>query len=59
MLTLVTFVDSKAHMEQVLAESNIEVPATSKEWEPQRSYAKRLENVMNKGKGVSFRYSLS
>ncbi|KAJ3501848.1 hypothetical protein NMY22_g18781 [Coprinellus aureogranulatus] len=40
----------KAHMEQVLAEANIEIPATSKEWEPQRSYAKRLDNIMNKGK---------
>jgi cohesin complex subunit SA-1/2 len=58
-LILATFVDSKAHMEQVLAESNIEVPATSKEWEPQRSYAKRLENVMNKGKGASFRCPLN
>lgn len=38
-------------MEQVLSESNIEIPASSKDWEPQRGYAKRLENVMNKGKG--------
>ncbi|RXW15379.1 hypothetical protein EST38_g10469 [Candolleomyces aberdarensis] len=41
----------KAHMEQVLSESNIEIPSSSKDWEPQRGYAKRLENVMNKGKG--------
>lgn len=38
-------------MEQVLSESNIEIPASSKDWDPQRAYAKRLENVMNKGKG--------
>ncbi|KAF5323111.1 hypothetical protein D9611_009237 [Ephemerocybe angulata] len=43
----------KAHMEQVLADSNIEIPPTSKEWEPQRSYAKRLDNVMNKGKATT------
>jgi len=40
----------KAHMDQVLAQAKVEVLATSKQWEPQRAYEKRLGNVMSKDK---------
>lgn len=42
---------SKAHMDQVLAQAKVEVLATSKQWEPQRAYEKRLGAVMSKDKG--------
>jgi hypothetical protein len=42
---------SKAHVDQVLAQAKVEVLATSKQWEPQRAYEKRLGNVMSKDKG--------
>jgi cohesin complex subunit SA-1/2 len=38
-------------MDQVLAQGKIEVSATSKVWEPQRAYEKRLTNAMSKEKG--------
>ncbi|KAJ6588456.1 hypothetical protein B0H19DRAFT_207200 [Mycena capillaripes] len=40
----------KAHMDQVLAQAKVEVSATSKVWEPQRAYEKRLAAVMAKDK---------
>jgi len=40
----------KAHMDQVLAQAKVEVLATSKQWEPQRAFEKRLGNVMSKDK---------
>ncbi|EAU84056.2 cohesin subunit [Coprinopsis cinerea okayama7 len=41
----------KAHMDQVFEQSKIEVPPTAKDWEPQRSYERRLDNLMTKEKG--------
>lgn len=41
----------KAHMDQVLAQTKIEVPPSSKIWEPQRAYEKKLSSIMAKGKG--------
>ncbi|KAJ7248617.1 hypothetical protein B0H12DRAFT_1123467 [Mycena haematopus] len=40
----------KAHMDQVLAQAKVEVSATSKVWEPQRAYEKRLGTIMSKDK---------
>ncbi|KAF9463277.1 hypothetical protein BDZ94DRAFT_636599 [Collybia nuda] len=40
----------KAHMDQVLAQAKLEVSPTSKAWEPQRMYEKRLTTVMSKDK---------
>ncbi|KAJ7624985.1 hypothetical protein DFH06DRAFT_1305016 [Mycena polygramma] len=40
----------KAHMDQVLAQAKIEVSATSKVWEPQRAYEKRLATILAKDK---------
>ncbi|KAK7019893.1 SCD domain-containing protein [Favolaschia claudopus] len=40
----------KAHMDQVLAQAKVEVSATSKVWEPQRAYEKRLAAIMAKDK---------
>ncbi|KAF7341967.1 SCD domain-containing protein [Mycena venus] len=40
----------KAHMDQVLAQAKVEVSATSKVWEPQRAYEKRLSTIMSKDK---------
>ncbi|KAG6811622.1 hypothetical protein H0H92_006586 [Tricholoma furcatifolium] len=45
----------KAHMDQVLAQSKIEVSATSKVWEPQRAYEKRLTTAMAKEKRTTGR----
>jgi cohesin complex subunit SA-1/2 len=42
----------KAHLDQLIAQSKIEVSATSKAWEPQRAYEKRLAAAMAKDKGV-------
>ncbi|KAJ7164977.1 hypothetical protein C8R46DRAFT_1097762 [Mycena filopes] len=39
----------KAHMDQVLAQAKVEV-STSKMWEPQRAYEKRLTTIMSKDK---------
>ncbi|EGO01292.1 hypothetical protein SERLA73DRAFT_87834, partial [Serpula lacrymans var. lacrymans S7.3] len=56
MLPLLTSVESrdalkiKAHMDQVVAQSKIEIPPTSKAWEPQRAYEKRLTSIMSKDK---------
>lgn len=35
-------------MDQVLAEAKVEISATSKVWEPQRAYEKRLGAIMSK-----------
>ncbi|KAF7978768.1 hypothetical protein HWV62_44804 [Athelia sp. TMB] len=40
----------KAHMDQVLASAKVEALATSKQWEPQRAYEKKLGNAMAKDK---------
>ncbi|KAF8062324.1 hypothetical protein FPV67DRAFT_1508040 [Lyophyllum atratum] len=40
----------KAHMDQVLAQAKVEVSPTSKVWEPQRAYEKRLTTAMSKEK---------
>lgn len=45
---------SKAHMDQVLAQTKIEVPPSSKIWEPQRAYEKKLSSIMAKGKGTYY-----
>lgn len=39
-------------MDQVLAQAKVEVSATSKAWEPQRAYEKRLAAIMAKDKGI-------
>ncbi|KAI6128214.1 hypothetical protein EDD16DRAFT_1550109 [Pisolithus croceorrhizus] len=41
----------KAHMDQCFAQSKIEIPPTSKLWEPQRMYEKKLSSILTKGKG--------
>ncbi|KDR77313.1 hypothetical protein GALMADRAFT_267467 [Galerina marginata CBS 339.88] len=38
----------KAHMDQVLAEAKVEISPSSKLWEPQRVYEKRLTAIMSK-----------
>ncbi|TFK53082.1 hypothetical protein OE88DRAFT_1718118 [Heliocybe sulcata] len=43
----------KAHMEQVLAQAKVQPSATSKPWEPQRLYEKRLGNVVSKDKAAT------
>ena len=43
----------KAHMDQAFEQARIEVPSTGKDWEPQRSYEKRLDSAMTKEKGKS------
>jgi cohesin complex subunit SA-1/2 len=35
-------------MDQVLAEAKVEISPTSKVWEPQRAYEKRLSAIMAK-----------
>ncbi|KAJ7135430.1 hypothetical protein C8R43DRAFT_1020987 [Mycena crocata] len=40
----------KAHMDQVFAQAKVEISATSKVWEPQRAYEKRLAAIMSKDK---------
>ena len=44
--------DSKAHMDQALAQAKLTVSATSPVWEPQRAFERRLNNIMTKGKGT-------
>ena len=41
-------------MDQVLAQAKVEVSPTSKAWEPQRAYEKRLSAIMSKEKRLSF-----
>lgn len=48
---------SKAHMDQAFEQAKVEVPATAKDWEPLRSYEKRLDALMTKEKG-KFMYKL-
>jgi len=43
---------SKAYLDQVLAQAKVKVSATSPTWEPQRSYERRLANIMSKTKGM-------
>jgi cohesin complex subunit SA-1/2 len=43
---------SKAHMDQVVAQAKIEVPPSSKIWEPLRAYEKKLSSIMAKDKGT-------
>jgi cohesin complex subunit SA-1/2 len=38
-------------MDQVFAQAKVEVLPTSKQWEPQRAYEKRLGTAMSKDKG--------
>ncbi|EJD02028.1 uncharacterized protein FOMMEDRAFT_124206 [Fomitiporia mediterranea MF3/22] len=45
----------KAHLDQDIAMLGIEIPPTSKAWEPYRAYEKRLSNVTTKEKGASGR----
>jgi cohesin complex subunit SA-1/2 len=45
--------ERKAHMDQVLEQAKVEVSATSKVWEPQRAYEKRLAAILNKDKGTT------
>lgn len=42
---------SKAHMDQVLAQAKVEISATSRVWEPQRAYEKKLGAALSKDKG--------
>lgn len=39
---------SKAHLDQVFAEAKIDIAPTSKVWEPERAYEKRLTAIMAK-----------
>ncbi|KAI0342546.1 hypothetical protein BDW22DRAFT_1357931 [Trametopsis cervina] len=39
----------KAHLDQVLAQSKVHVPTTSKSWDPYRVYEKRLTTSKDKG----------
>lgn len=39
-------------MDQVLAQAKVEIPATSKAWDSQRAYEKRLTTAMSKEKGL-------
>ncbi|KAH8112371.1 hypothetical protein DFH11DRAFT_1607236 [Phellopilus nigrolimitatus] len=42
----------KAHLDQDIAMLNIEIPPSSKAWEPYRAYEKRLSSATTKEKGV-------
>lgn len=44
-----TYLYSKAHLEQAIAQAKIEVPATSKIWDAYRAYEKRLTASREKG----------
>lgn len=52
LLTLLPF--SKAHIEQDTAQAKLEVPPTSKYWEPYRAYEKRIVNASTKDKGSCY-----
>ncbi len=43
-------------MDQVLAQAKVKVSATSPTWEPQRSYERRLTNIMSKTKGLPHKF---
>ncbi|KAH7929010.1 hypothetical protein BV22DRAFT_1003690 [Leucogyrophana mollusca] len=43
----------KAHMDQVFAQAKVEIPPTSKIWESQRTYEKKLNSIMSKDKAGS------
>ena len=38
-------------MDQVLAQAKVEISATSRVWEPQRAYEKKLGTALSKDKG--------
>ena len=46
--------DSKAHLEQIIAQSKLEVSATAKPWEPYRSYDRRLTALKDKGESMPY-----
>lgn len=50
---------SKAHLEQDISMLNIEIPSTSKVWEPYRAYEKRLVTASTKEKGILSSFSNS
>ncbi|KAF8902622.1 hypothetical protein CPB84DRAFT_1961568 [Gymnopilus junonius] len=43
----------KAHMDQAFAEAKVEIAPSSKQWEPQRAYEKRLSTIMSKDNAQS------
>ncbi|KAH7883079.1 hypothetical protein F5I97DRAFT_1979019 [Phlebopus sp. FC_14] len=43
----------KAHLDQALAQAKVEVPSTSKVWEPHRAYEKKLASIMAKDKATA------
>ncbi|KAI0657496.1 hypothetical protein C8Q70DRAFT_919344 [Cubamyces menziesii] len=45
----------KAHLDNVIAQSKVEISPTSKFWEPYRAYEKRLATAMSKDKGAGAR----
>ncbi|KAL0946186.1 hypothetical protein HGRIS_012447 [Hohenbuehelia grisea] len=61
LLTLLSSIQSrdalaiKAHLDQILAQSKVEVSPTAKMWEPLRSYEKRLSTAMTKDKAPGTR----
>lgn len=50
-IRLILSSSSKAHMDQILAQAKVEISPTSKIWDPQRAYEKRLGTAMSKDKG--------
>lgn len=44
---------SKANMDQTIAQAKIVIPATSKQWDSQRAYEKKLAGILGKDKGQS------
>lgn len=45
------FCNSKGHLETEIAQANLEIPPSSKTWEPYRAYEKRLTSASTKEKG--------
>ena len=43
---------SKAHLDNIIAQSKLEISPTSKPWEPYRAYEKKLSSALNKEKGT-------
>ena len=43
---------SKAHLDNIIAQSKLEISPTSKPWEPYRAYEKKLSAALMKEKGV-------
>ena len=44
--------NSKAHLDNIIAQAKSEISPTSKFWEPYRAYEKKLTTAMHKEKGV-------